>query len=137
MNSRTVIAGVLAAWLAANSSQAQDFDLNWYTLDGGGAMFSTGGSFSLGSTIGQSDAGVMSGGTFTLTGGYWAGAGVLPCELLGDFDHDGATGLSDLAILLAHFGAAGGADDGDLDDDGDVDLQDLATLLSVYGTTCP
>jgi hypothetical protein len=57
----------------------------------------------------------------------------------GDVDGDGDVGLSDLAILLAHFGQPDGAtrDDGDLDGDGDVDLADLAELLANFGTTCP
>ena len=56
-------------------SLAQNFDLSWYTVDGGGAVFTTGGSFELSGTIGQSDAGgPMTGGTFTLNGGFWPGA---------------------------------------------------------------
>lgn len=35
-------------------------------------MRSTGGEFELSGTIGQPDAGKMSGGDFTLTGGFWA-----------------------------------------------------------------
>jgi hypothetical protein len=47
------------------------YNLTWNTFDGGGATFVTGGNFSLGGTIGQPDAGAMSGGTFTLAGGFW------------------------------------------------------------------
>ena len=55
----------------------------------------------------------------------------------GDLDGDDAVGLSDLAILLAHYGSPdAGYFDGDLDSDTDVDLSDLAILLSVYGSTC-
>ena len=46
------------------------YDLTWNTIDGGG-MFSTGGAYSLGGTIGQADAGTMSGGGYTLSGGFW------------------------------------------------------------------
>jgi len=49
----------------------EEFDLSWYTIDGGGEMFSTGGDFELSSTIGQPDAGVLTGGEFTLSGGFW------------------------------------------------------------------
>jgi hypothetical protein len=49
------------------------YDLAWSTIDGGGATFSTGGSFSLDGTIGQPDAGVLSGGSYTLNGGFWGG----------------------------------------------------------------
>jgi hypothetical protein len=56
----------------------------------------------------------------------------------GDLDGDRDIDLSDLAILLAHYGMTSGAEyeDGDLDEDGDVDLTDLAALLAVYGTSC-
>jgi hypothetical protein len=59
------------------SSQAQSgggYDLTWSTIDGGGATFSTGESYSLGGTIGQPEAGLMSGGGYMLAGGFWGGA---------------------------------------------------------------
>ncbi|MBI5864834.1 MAG: hypothetical protein HZB38_10055 [Planctomycetes bacterium] len=56
-----------------------------------------------------------------------------------DFDGNGVVELADLAVLLSHFGTAGGATfgDGDIDGDGDVDLSDLAALLSLFGASCP
>jgi hypothetical protein len=48
------------------------FDLSWSTVDGGGNTASTSGQFSMGSTTGQPDAGSMSGGGFSWTGGFWA-----------------------------------------------------------------
>jgi uncharacterized repeat protein (TIGR01451 family) len=61
--------GVLWGSFAA----AQAYDLTWYTVDGGGATFSTGGSYSLGATIGQPDAsGALAGGSYSLVGGFWA-----------------------------------------------------------------
>lgn len=59
--------------------------------------------------------------------------------LVGDVNGSGATDLSDLAILLAHFGRFSGmiVADGDLDDDGDVDMNDLSLLLADFGRTCP
>jgi len=48
------------------------YDLTWSTIDGGGAMFSTGGGYSLGGTIGQPDVRwTLEGGQFTLGGGFW------------------------------------------------------------------
>ena len=40
-------------------------------MDGGGATFSTGSGYTLGGTIGQPDAGALSGGGTTLGGGFW------------------------------------------------------------------
>ncbi len=43
------------------------YSIDWYTIDGGGATFSIGGS------IGQPDAGSLSGGSYQLNGGFWGG----------------------------------------------------------------
>jgi hypothetical protein len=62
-----VIGAVLAG--TAASSVAQDYSIDWYSIDGGGGT-SSGGSYTLTGTIGQADAGKMSGGTYELTGGF-------------------------------------------------------------------
>jgi hypothetical protein len=129
----------IAACLLATSASAQDYTIDWWTIDSGGDMLTTGGDFELSGTIGQHDASssAMTGGGYTLVGGFWAG--VVEDEFcFGDLDDDGEIGLSDLAALLANYGQASGMayEDGDLDDDGDVDLADLAALLAVYGTDC-
>jgi len=49
------------------------YDLSWSTVDGGGGTFSTGGGYSVGGTAGQPDAGLVSGGSYTLSGGFWPG----------------------------------------------------------------
>jgi hypothetical protein len=51
--------------------QAQTYSIDWFTIDGGGGT-STGGSYSVTGTIGQPDAGQMSGGPYALTGGFWS-----------------------------------------------------------------
>jgi hypothetical protein len=67
--SAAVGAWCLALLLAANAL-AQNYSIDWFTIDGGGGT-STGGVFSLSGTIGQPDAGHMNGGDFTLDGGFW------------------------------------------------------------------
>ena len=62
--------------LVASSSFAQtggSYDLSWSAIDGGGATFSTGSSYRVGSTIGQPEAGTLSAGAFALNGGFWGG----------------------------------------------------------------
>ena len=61
---------VLAGGNLARAQSGGGFDLTWSTIDGGGGT-STGGVFSVSGTIGQPDAGVMSSGSFQLTGGFW------------------------------------------------------------------
>ena len=62
--------------LAAVSVLAQSgagYDLTWSTVDGGGGTFSVGGGYSLGGTAGQPDAGLLTGGAYSLAGGFWSG----------------------------------------------------------------
>lgn len=140
---RGLTVAALLVWLHAANANAQpapQFDLDWYTIDGGGQMFSTSRSFELGGTIAQHDAvQTLSGGGFQLVGGFWPVALVVqapPCP--GDLDEDLDVDIADLTQLLSHFGMAAGATpaDGDLDGDTDVDITDLATLLSNFGVTC-
>jgi hypothetical protein len=70
-----LVLAVLAAWAATALAQApdQNYDLSWFTVDCGGYTWSTGGSYSLGGTVGQYDAGLHAGGSYTLGGGFWEG----------------------------------------------------------------
>jgi hypothetical protein len=52
-------------------SAAVTYDLSWWSIDGGGTINANAGMYSLSGTIGQPDAGVMSVGEYTLTGGFW------------------------------------------------------------------
>ena len=74
---------------AAASALSQNYSIDWFTIDGGGGT-SSGGSYAVSGTIGQPDAGSMSGGAYTLVGGFWgaiqaiqtAGAPLLSVETL-------------------------------------------------------
>ena len=66
------MAVVALAWVLAAAS-AQDYAIGWHTVDGGGGA-STNGQYSVTGTIGQFDAGILSGGRFILEGGFWGGA---------------------------------------------------------------
>lgn len=59
--------------LTGAAALTDDFDLDWYTIDAGGEMWTSGGDFELSGTIGQADASamVMTGGDFELAGGFW------------------------------------------------------------------
>ncbi len=53
-------------------ASAQNFNIDWFTVDGGGGT-STGGVYAVSGTIGQPDAGpTMSGGSYSLVGGFWS-----------------------------------------------------------------
>jgi hypothetical protein len=58
--------------LPAFSAQAQSYSIDWYKISGGGGT-STGSVYSVSGTIGQPDAsGAMSGGNYSVTGGFWS-----------------------------------------------------------------
>ena len=62
---------VLIMLLMISTASAQ-YELSWYTIDGGGGT-SSGGSYELTGTIGQPDAAWSSGGDYELLGGFWPG----------------------------------------------------------------
>jgi len=130
-----LMAAVAALALSASSASAQ-FSLTWYTIDGGGGT-SSGGAFALSGTIGQHDAGpALTGGTFTLQGGFWVGGGTggpscAPC--VADFNNSGGT--PDDADVDAFFTAwnngeecADANNSGGTPDDADVD-----TFFTLWG----
>ena len=68
---RTVMMGVILTTLmgVACAQSGGGYDLSWWTIDGGGITFATGGSFNMGGTVGQPDASnALTGGTYSLTG---------------------------------------------------------------------
>jgi hypothetical protein len=68
--------GMIGALAPAASAQ---LSISWFTIDSGGGT-SSGGGFTLSGTIGQPDASTtLTGGTFTLTGGFWPGIGQPLC----------------------------------------------------------
>jgi len=63
--------GLAGIFLVSIVASAQNYTIDWHTIDGGGGR-STGGAYSVSGTIGQPDAGVaMTGGNYSLTGGFW------------------------------------------------------------------
>jgi hypothetical protein len=75
-----VCIGVALLWAVSAVALAQTgggYDLMWSTVDGGGTTFGSGGGYSLSATAGQADAGVLTGGGYTLAGGFWRGGAVV------------------------------------------------------------
>jgi hypothetical protein len=57
----------------ALAQTGSEYDLPWWTVDGGGGTWSTGGGYRLSGTAGQPDAGVLEGDGTMLAGGFWRG----------------------------------------------------------------
>ncbi len=121
----------LALCLAATIVMGQEFDLSWHSIDGGGVMRSSGGEFELSGTIGQPDAGSLTGGDFQLSGGFWF---ELPPS---DCNEDGTVNLFDHDLFTQCMGGPdGGVNAGcecfDVDRSGAVDLRDFAAAQAEW-----
>ena len=71
------------------------YDLSWHNIGPGGSA--SGGSYSLNASIGQPDAATMSGGSYTLTGGFLPGGPT--CALAGDLNGDGQVTVLDIQMI--------------------------------------
>ena len=130
MNRKTfvLLAGLSVGAVAAF---AQSYDLSWYSIDGGGVMRSTGGSFELSGTIGQPDAGRMIGGAFELTGGFWFEIPPGDCQDDGDvdlFDY----GLFQSCLTGPNQPVSDACRCFDVDLSGTVDLADFAEMIIAF-----
>ena len=121
----------------APSAFAQDFAIDWFTIDGGGG-FSAGGGFELEGTIGQPDAGILTGGNFELSGGFWAGA-VPQCACLGDMNADGDRNGADISAFVGCVIGGGSCLCADVNGMNGVTLADVTEFVSdlLMGTGCP
>ena len=101
---------------------AQSYTVGWYTIDGGGGT-SSGNGYVLSGTIGQPDVGVMKGGPYHLSGGFWSRPACV-------------VDMDDLLAFVADW-----LDDTDppanLDGLGDVDLYDYSIIASYWLNYCP
>jgi len=118
---------VLVSALSGVAALAGDasLELSRHSIDAGGVIRSAGGDFELSGTIGQPDAGVLTGGNFTLTGGFWFE------EPPGDCNENGIVELLDHADFTNCLtgpldSITGGCECFDLDRNGKIDLVDFA-----------
>jgi len=64
--------GIIICLMSAASALAQSYSIDWYKISGGGGT-SSNGQYTVSGTIGQHDAGgPMTGGNYSLTGGFWS-----------------------------------------------------------------
>ena len=124
MNIRIMRWTLLLSVLAVTSSALRDYSLNWFTIDGGGGL-SSGGQYTLTGTIGQPEAGAMSGGSYELLGGFWPGGPL--CFV--DFHH--------FARFAQYWLETGSGLPADLYEDNIVDLYDLELFVEEWLYYCP
>ncbi|MCA9310164.1 MAG: hypothetical protein KDA21_03105 [Phycisphaerales bacterium] len=130
-------AAAFATMTGATFAGGSGFSITSYTIDCGGGTVA-GGTFALTGVIGQPDVGPeLSGGTFTLVGGFLHG--VMPGSVVcpGDVDGSNAVNFADLEILLDNWSTMVPVNSGgDLNGDGNVNFADLEILLDAWGTVC-
>lgn len=143
MNTHTTIRTfgvVLTLTLGSTLASAQvggPFDLSWHSIDGGGVMYATGGAFALGGTLGQADASEpLTGGAFSLSGGFWPGAtGIGPCNVADFAPPFGVLNFFDVQTFLAAFAAQ--EQSADLVDDNAWNFFDVQAFLTAFSAGCP
>jgi hypothetical protein len=102
---RLIIVAAAALVMAPWPTHADDYCIDWWTVDGGGNTWTASGDFELSGTIGQPDAGVMTGGEFELVGGFWARSA--PASRPGDLNCDELVNFDDIdPFVLALTGQA-------------------------------
>ena len=121
-------------------AQFGGYDLTWNSIDGGGQMFSTGGTYSLGGTIGQPDAQagpVMGGGAYELAGGFWTAP--IACACRGDMNGDGLKDGRDVQQFVGCIINPGNCTCADTDLMSGVNLDDVDVFVEMLltGATCP
>ena len=140
-----VIAVVCA--LFANTAVFGQLSIPWWTTDAGGGL-SSGGVFTLKGTAAQADAAPeMSGGGFTLTGGFWPGVVRLPCAadlgVQGGLEgQDGSLDNNDFVVFISLFFAHDpradfGVQGGEPGQDGAFDNNDFVVFIDGFFGGCP
>lgn len=69
--SRSALVMLLLVMFCGSTAMGE-YEISWYTIDGGGGR-SSGGPYNLVGTIGQPDAAWSRGGDYELLGGFWPG----------------------------------------------------------------
>ena len=125
------VLGMLTTTALLMAGGPPEFEITRSTIDGGGVMRSTGDDLELSGTIGQSDAGVMTGDDFELTGGFWFGLSPTDCN------EDGGVNLLDYSTFepcLAgpDAGVGEACECFDVNRSGAVDLIDFAVAQAAF-----
>jgi hypothetical protein len=114
------------------------FKLDWYSINGGGAIDASSASYKMGLSVGQSVAGEASSASYKMGIGFWYGAGGCSCPSQGDVNGDAAIDVFDIieTINRAFSGAPAVQDPGcpteraDVNNDGAADVFDLIYLIA-------
>jgi hypothetical protein len=137
INKKSMLVTAIAGFCSAASAGIGGgvYSIPWSTIDGGGVINSSGGTYTLSGTIGQPDAGAtMTGGSYSLTGGFWAGVNnAAPCPA--DFTGEGDLNFLDVSAFLAAYSMMDTS--ADFTGEGDFNFLDVSAFLAAYAAGCP
>jgi len=129
----SLILGIIAC-LSASSPALAQLSVERSVIAGGGGE-SVGGTFDLIGTVGQAAAGPssgpMTGGTFSVLGGFWSGQ---PALCPSDFDNNGFVNGDDFDQFVALF--IEGDPGADFDHNGFVNGDDFDQFVTAFESGC-
>jgi hypothetical protein len=114
------------------------YQMNWYSINGGGAINASSTNYQMGLSVGQSVAGAASGTHYDMRTGFWYGAsasGGCPIVVSGDLNNSLTVTSADI-IVLVNFVFKGGPDplpcaaNGDVNCSGSVTSSDIIVLVN-------
>jgi len=119
----------------ASSEAAAAFQINWSSINGGGAIGATSANYKMGLSVGQSAAGSGSSANYKAGIGFWYGAGgggggACPVALTGDVNLTGTLTSADI-ISLVNFVFKGGATPQPCEAAGDVNCSGTVTSADI------
>jgi hypothetical protein len=126
------IALLLSSAPVALAQTGGPYDLSWHNIGPGGGA--SGGSYDLLGSIGQPDVATMSGGPYTLTGGFLPGGPT--CALAGDLNGDGQVTVLDIQMIAGAWPQTTASFPYDQSGDGDLDIQDITLVAAQFGSVC-
>ena len=127
--------GLVCAIAASTTLQATagepEYEMVRSSIDGGGTMTATGDGYECKGTIGQPDAGTMTGGDFSLSGGFWFPLAPTDCN------EDGGVTLLDYdefesCVTGPNGVVAVGCECYDVNRNGTIDLADFAHAQAAF-----
>jgi len=123
----------------AAQPQAPNFHLNWWSVNGGGAISAASANYQMGLSVGQGAAGTASSANFAMGIGFWygaagAGGGVCLVTTTGDVNTDAVITSADIIYLVGYVFKGGPAPGpceaaGDVNCDGTVTSADIIYLV--------
>ena len=138
---RPGMAGNASATLSSALPSAL-YNIDWYSINGGGTITAASPSYTLGASVGQPVAGQASSASYNVGIGFWHGTGGCNCPNQGDIaarpTGDGVIDVFDVIeiIAVAFSGAADIQDPacpktrGDVNNDGVTDVFDVIYLIA-------